>query len=107
MSVGAENTTKSPPSRDPEGSNEPTNGISHDLIEEIIKAYLGTLHEQISKLSQPLNQLIQENSARNYSTAITCFQQRQSRHSPSHETETSRAVPVREISNTGFRATTV
>ena len=64
MSLGTENTAATPTTREPEQAEEPTNGISHDLIKERIRANLNPLNDQISRLTQVLKQLIQEISAR-------------------------------------------
>ena len=60
MSVGAENTVDTSAPRDSERIEEPNNGISHELIEEKIKANLGPLNKQLSTLTQLQYQLIQE-----------------------------------------------
>ena len=105
MSESTENTadTSAPPNV--EHMEEPNNGILHELIEQRIKyqakANLGPVSEQISTLTQLLNQLIQESSERNSPTADTSTQQRQAKRSPSHIFGTSRALPAREFRNTG------
>ena len=66
MSQSAGNAVDTPASRNPK-----RNEISHDLIEERIKANLGPPNEQISVVTQLLNQLIQESSVRNSPTADT------------------------------------
>ena len=71
MSLGTENTAATPTTREPEQAEEPTNGISHDLIKERIRANLNPLNDQISRLTQVLKQLIQEISARNIPAADT------------------------------------
>ena len=102
ISVNAENTVNASASSDPERVETPANRISHDLIEEIIKAHLGPLNEKISTLTQLLNQLIQESSACNSPTADTRTQQTQARRSPGHEIGTSRALPAREKGSPGY-----
>ena len=58
MSVSTESTTDTPGTRDPETVQELINGVSHDFIEESIKANPEPLNEQLSTLTQLLNQLI-------------------------------------------------
>ena len=67
--MNAKNTADAPAARFLESAEETVNGVSPDLIEERIKAKLELLIEQISTLTQLLNQLIQENSAHNSPTA--------------------------------------
>ena len=56
---------KNPAARDSERVDEPIKGVSHhDLIGEGIKAILEPLNEQLSTLTQLLNQLTQKDSAR-------------------------------------------
>ena len=101
MSVSTEKTAGTPASRNPERTEEATNGISPELIEERIKANLGPLNEQISALTQLLNQLIKESSGRNSPTADTRTQQTQSRLSSSREAGTSGAPQTRGTLCTG------
>ena len=76
--------------------------LSPDLIDEGIKADLEPLNEQASTLTRVLNQLIQESSARDSSTAGPCTQQTLSRRSPCNEAGTSRALPASAIASTTF-----
>ena len=99
--MNAENSADTPASHNPKRTEEATNEISHDLTEERIKTNLGALNKQISTLTQLLNQLIQESSERNSSTADTRTQQTQSRPSPSREAGSSGALPAREIGSAG------
>ena len=95
-----ESNTNSTAACDPEIA-EPINGVSPDLTEESINANLEPLNE-ISALTHLLKQLIQENSARNSPMVGLYTQQKQSRHSPSQEAETSRASPATATGNMGF-----
>ena len=52
-------------------SNETDTGLSPDMIEEKLKLNLEPLHDQISALTQLLDNLIQGNSAREFMTAGT------------------------------------
>ena len=88
--------------RKSERVQEPINGVSPDRIEERIKANLEPLNEQMSTLTQLLNQLFQGNSARNSPAANTHTQQTQSRLSPSKEARTSTTLPENAIGGTGF-----
>ena len=85
MSVSAENTADAPATRNLERAEETVNGVSPDLIEEKIKANIESLNEQLSTLTQLLNQLIQESSVRNSPTAGPRTQQTQPRRSPRNE----------------------
>ena len=100
--LSAENTVSTSASSYSEHIDERANKISLELIEERIKAILGPVNEQISTLTQLLNPLIQESSARNSPTADTCTQQTQARRSLSREAGTSRALSAREIGRTGY-----
>ena len=60
-----------------------------------------TVEEQLSTLTQLLNQLIRERSAGNFSTAITRIQQTHARGSPSQEAGASGALPAKEIGSMG------
>ena len=91
MSGIAKNTAETPATPGPERTKKTAIGILHDLIEEKIRAKLGPRNEQISRLTQILNHLIQESSARNSPTEDACTQQTQSRLSPSYEAATFRA----------------
>ena len=61
MSVIAENTGDAPAARDSKRAEETVHEVLLYLIEEKIKANLEPFYEQISTLTQLLNQLIQEN----------------------------------------------
>ena len=91
----------SPATRDPEPTEKLVNGISNDLIEGKIRVKLGLVNEQISTLTQLLNQSIQESSARNFLLVDTRTQQTPSRRSPSHEKGTSRRPPASSVGSTG------
>ena len=80
LSVNAENNADAPTARDLERAEEPINGFSPDLIDEKMKANVKPLNEQISTLSQLLNQLVQENSARNTPTVGPRIHETQSRY---------------------------
>ena len=102
MSVIPENTTNTCASGDPKRFEEPTHGISHELKGEKIKANWGPLSEQITTLTQLLEYLIQQSSARNFPTEDARTQPTQARHSFSHEAGTSRALLAKDIGSTGF-----
>ena len=106
VSASVQNPAITPATRDPKIAEEPINGVSKDLIEERIKANLDPLNAHLSTSTPLLNQLIQESSARDSPTADTCTQQTQSRHSPSHEAGSSKALPASTTGNTGFPADT-
>ena len=55
MFVNAGNTAGTAAMRDRERTEEPTNGISHELFKERTRANLGPLNEQILTFIQPLN----------------------------------------------------
>ena len=101
-SVSVENTTDAAAVRDSKRVGKPINGVLLDLIEESIKANLEPLSEQISMLTQLLNQRIHKSWARNSPTAGPRTQQTQSGYSPSNEPVTSRALPGSAIGSTGF-----
>ena len=63
MSVIAEDTGDAPAARDSKRAEETVHEVLLYLIEERIKANLEPFYEQISTLTQLLNQLIQENWA--------------------------------------------
>ena len=100
-SISDENAVNTSASSDPERIEEPANRTLHELLEEMIKANLAQLNQQISALTQLLKKLIQESSARNSLTAETRTQQTQARRSPGHEVGTPRALPARKIGSTG------
>ena len=84
--MNVENTADAPVARDSESVDEPINGVLPDLSKEGIKGNLEPLNEEISTLTQLLNQLIKKNSPRNSPTAGPRNQQTQPRHySPSNE----------------------
>ena len=58
MSMNVEGTADTPASLNPERIEDPNKEISHKLLEERIMVMLGPLNEQISTLTQLLNQLI-------------------------------------------------
>ena len=93
MFLNAGNIADAPTARDSKNVGEPINGVWPDVIEERIKANLEPLNEQISTLTQLLNQLIQENSACNSPTGGPRTHRTQSEHSPSGEVGTSRTLP--------------
>ena len=63
MPVNAENATDAPAVCDAEKEEGIVNGFAPDLIKERIKANSDLQIEQISALTQLLNQLMHENSA--------------------------------------------
>ena len=87
MSVNVENTPDAATAPDWDTIEEPIHGVSADLIHEKIKANLEPLIEQISTLTQLLNQLIQEISARDYHMAVPRTHQTHSRLSTRAEVE--------------------
>ena len=101
MPISTHDTANTCGSRNSERIEETTNEISHELIEEKIKANLEPLKEKIPTLTQLLDQLILESSARTSPTVDTRSQQTRTRRSPSHEAGTSRALPAREIGSRG------
>ena len=72
MSVNTENTIEASEAPNAESTSETITRISSDLNEERIEASLKPLSAQILTLTQLLNQLIQENSAKTNSTAGRC-----------------------------------
>ena len=80
ISVNAENSVDAHELCDAERADETSTAVSPNLLEERIKSNLEPRNAQISILSQLLNQLIQDNSARDSLTAGPRTHQRQSRH---------------------------
>ena len=103
--VSAAITPHAPEMRNPDQTGKPTNWITDHLFDERIREQLGPLNEQTSTLPQLLNQLIQENSARNTPTADTGAQQRQSRCSPRNQLGTSRFPPENAMGSTDILPT--
>ena len=63
MSVNAEKITNASKQFKAEESNANNDRVSQDLIEERMRANLEPFYEQISNLTQLLNQLIHDNSS--------------------------------------------
>ena len=104
-STTAKNSTKSPTLSDLKRIKEPRNGILQELIEKRITVNLGTLKEEISNLTQLLNQLIRESSARHSPTVDTRTQQTQARRSSSIEVGTSEPCQLRKSEVRDLRPT--
>ena len=96
MSVNAENTANAFETYEAEKNSANSKKISTELIEERIRANLKPLSEQISTLTQLLNQVIQDNSAQTTPTAGSRTHRPQTGPSLNREIETSRISPQQE-----------
>ena len=79
--MNVENTANLPAARNPVRAEETVNRVSPDLIEDKIKANLEPENEQLSTLTELVNQLIQESLASNFLTVGPGTQQTQPRSS--------------------------
>ena len=100
MYVNTKNTTDESEALGAAEIDGTTNGFSLELIEQRIRAQLEPLNAQISKLTQLLNQLIQDNSAMTTPTAGPRTHRPQARPSFKREVGTSRAQPDTVIGDT-------
>ena len=100
MSVNTGNIRGDLKARDSERAGRPITGVSTDLTDKKIKVRKETLNAQISTLTQLLNQLIQDNSARNSPTTGPRTQRKQ--REPAHcKIGTSKALPETATGSTG------
>ena len=105
MSVNAEHSGDAPVARDSKRADEPITRVSPDLIEEKIKANFEPLTEQISTLTQLLNQLTQENSTRISPTAGPSTHRTQTRTLPEVNLEPLEPYQEQQLGVRNFRPT--
>ena len=92
MSVNTQNTAGTSKTRGAEDVDKNINWILPELTEKRIRANLEPLNEQISPLTQLLNQLIQVNSTKTIPTASSCTHRSQTE--PSFNKEALEPCPT-------------
>ena len=84
-----------------EGNEENNVKFSPDLVDEKIKASLEPLHSQISALTETMDRLIQNNSARKFTTASTREPQSRPESPFAEASGTSRFLTVVPVTTAG------
>ena len=99
MSVRVEYLTTASEKSDGEENNASNDRVSPELeqLEEGITANMEPLNEQISTLTQLLNQLIHDNSAKSTPTARSCAHRPHKRRPLDRETGAPRTSPDKNV----------